>query len=172
MILNNALAVSIYISENAVDEAWKITPLLFQNDRIYNAVSFLKTGQDDFFVRPGEINEIFAKWNQSSKTGFYQRKFENSLQNAFKAIEAIIGDPPKDNKKFFAKIKGIGLDPFEEFGYLSKDPLHVVIPQMNAARDKKAAHGSTKDRIITLGEMMTYQDCAHLIVAAAIKNSF
>ena len=53
---------------------------------------------------------------------------------------------------------------------MNKVLLHTVIREMNEARDKKAAHGSTPHRTITGGELMEYQVCAHLVVWAAIEN--
>jgi len=95
---------------------------------------------------------------------------ENALQNAFKAVEAILGDPPNDDRKFFSKIKAIGLDPNEEVGRVAKTPLHKIIRDMNFARDKKSAHGSTQYRTITVSDLMEYQACARYIILAAIEK--
>jgi len=152
------------------DAAWKITPILVQNEPLYRAVLFLKASQDDFFVWPGQIDEILGNPELAASTGFEQIRLENALQSAFKTVEAVLGDPPKDDLKFFAKIRSIGLDPDEQVGYGDKLPLHEVIRHMNAARDKKAAHGGTPHRTITVGELMEYQACARLVVWAAIEN--
>lgn len=152
------------------DAAWKITPVLRVNERLYRSVCFLKASQDDFFVWPGDIKEVISNPGLTVTTGFEQTNLENALQNAFKAIEAILGDPPKDDNRFFAKIRSIGLEPGMKIGYREKSSLHEVIRRMNEARDKKAAHGSTSYRIITINEMLEYQACARLIVWAAIES--
>lgn len=152
------------------DAAWKITPALRANERLYRSVHFLKASKDDFFVWPGQIEEVISSPESTAATGFEQTKLENALQNAFKAIEAILGDPPKDDTRFLAKIRSIGLDPGEEVGFTEKAPLHTVIRKMNEARDKKAAHGSTSQRIITISEMLEYQTCADLVVWAAVES--
>ena len=152
------------------DAAWKITPVLLQNEELYRAVRFLKASQDDFFVWPGQISGVIDNPDLTASTSFEQIGLENALQNAFKSVEAVLGDPPKDNAKFFAKMVSIGLEPNEEVGYTNKVPLHTVIREMNKARDKKAAHGSTPHRTITGSELMEYQACAHLVVWVAIEN--
>jgi len=104
----------------------------------------------------------------TAKTGFDQVRFESALQNAYKSIEAIIGDPPKNDNKFFSKLRAIGLNPHEEVGYDEKTELHQVIREMNFARDKKAAHGNTKQRTIFVKELMNYQECAAFVIIEAI----
>jgi len=82
------------------DAAWKITPVLVQDESLYRAVLFLEASQDDFFVWPGGIDEVRGNPQSTATTGFEQIRLENALQNAFKAIEAILGDPPKDGQVF------------------------------------------------------------------------
>ena len=56
-----------------------------------------------------------------------------------------------------------------KFGLADK-PIYQVIRDMNDARDKKAAHGSTPNRNITEVELLEYQNCARLIVLGAAKT--
>lgn len=153
-------------SAEAIEAAWRFTPLLLKNESFHRAYRFLKTSQDNFFVWDGEIEDVIDKAQTTAKTSSQQSRFENALQDSFKAIEAILGDPPRDDEKFFKKIESIGLDPHEEFGIEGK-PIHQLIRDMSNARDKKAAHGSTPNREITLGELLEYQNCARLIVLQA-----
>lgn len=153
-------------SGEAIEMAWRLTPLLLKNDRFHHAFRFLKTSQENFFVWDGEIEDVIDKAQTTAKTATQQSRFENALQDSFKAIEAIIGDPPRDDEKFFKKIESIRLDPHEKFG-LEDKPIYQVIRDMSNARDKKAAHGSTPNREITLGELLEYQNCARLIVLQA-----
>ncbi len=161
---------AIYIPEFYIEEAWRITPIIFQNKNLYQAVRFLKASQDDFYIWDGEISEVLAEPQLSAESSLEQSRLENALQNAFKAVESVLGDPPKDDRKFFLKIKDIGLDPYENVGYINKLPLYKVIRDMNEARDKKAAHGTSLKRTITIGEMLEYQTCARYIVLSAIKH--
>lgn len=159
---------AVYFSHYNVEMAWKFTPLLLSNDRFLRAFRFLKTSQENFFVWPRAIDDVVEESDQTPKNVFHQSWFENALQDSFKAIEAIISDPPKDNEKFFRKIISIGLDPNMKFGFTNK-PIYQVIRDMNEARDKKAAHGSTSKRNILIGELLEYQYCARYIVLEAAK---
>jgi hypothetical protein len=151
---------------DAIEMAWNLAPLLLKDNRYHRAFRFLKTSQENFFVWPGEIEDVIDKAQITARNSFEQSRFENALQDSFKAVEAILGDPPKNDERFFRKIEAIGLDPHEFFG-IEERPLYQVIRDMSEARDKKAAHGSTPNRAITLGELLEYQNCARLIVLQA-----
>ena len=153
-------------SNDAVEMAWNLAPLLLKDDRYHRAFRFLKTSQENFFVWSGEIEDVIDKAQTTARNAFEQSRFENALQDSFKAVEAILGDPPKNDERFFRKIEAIGLNPNEIFG-IEERPLHQVIRDMSEARDKKAAHGSTPNRAITIGELLEYQNCARLIVLQA-----
>ena len=63
------------------------------------------------------------------------------------------------------------MDPHEEVGYVEKNPIQRVIRQMNEARDKKAAHGSTPNRRIPNADLLNFQACAEVIVLAALEKA-
>lgn len=96
---------------------------------------------------------------------------ESAFQNAYKAIEAIIGDPGKDrsDRKMKTRLQAIGLDPFESVGYLLKEPLLERFKRYYAMRDSIAAHGSGKmKRPIKMGEIIDLQAMArHILLSYA-----
>jgi len=104
------------------------------------------------------------------ESGWEQSRFENALISSFKVIEAIIGDPPGDDRKFHRKLRSIGVDPHELVGYRDKKPIHEVIREMNIARDKKSADGSTPDRSIAVANMLGYQACSRYVLIYALEN--
>lgn len=163
------LGSSSSLSDYSVELAWKLTPLLFSSDDFLRAYSFIKTSQENFYVWPGQFDEVVDNAHSTAASVFEQSRLENALQDSFKAIEAILGDPPKNNDKFFRKIEAIGIDPNMKFG-LNDEPIYQVIRAMSDARDKKAAHGSTSNRLITIGEMLVFQNCAHLVVLKASEK--
>lgn len=165
----STLGEAFYLSQLHVDAAWKIAPLLVQDEPLYRATRFLKASQEGFHVWAGE-SEVLDHMDCAATTGAEQTSFERALQDAFKAVEAVVGDPPKDDRKFFRKIRKAGLDPHQELGYPDAMELHRVIRDMNEARDKKAAHGSTKPRPITIGELLDYQACARHVVSRAVEH--
>lgn len=157
---------STRFSHIEVERAWMLTPLLFENQQLRHAFRFLKTSQENFFVWPGQIDDIAEEPHQTAENLFQQSRLENALQDSFKAVEAVLGDPPKSDERLFRKIESIGVDPKMEFGFEDK-LIYQVIRDMNFARDKKAAHGSTSDRAITVGELLVFQKCARFLVLKA-----
>jgi hypothetical protein len=151
------------------EAAWRIARVTFADEHLFEATRFLERSHENFYVYPGQIRQVASDPEMVPITSAHQTDFEDALQNAFKAVEAIIGDPPKDERKFFLKLRQIGLDPQEEVGYRTKTPLHQVIRDMNRERDKKSAHGSTRDRTIKAAELLDYQECSRCVVMAAIE---
>lgn len=159
----------IDICDNCIADAWKLTPLLFNRQYIFNAFRFLKTSQDFFYVYPGQYDDILFGEDSSANNANEQSSLEHALQESFKAIEAIIGDPPRNDENFFAKLKSININPFETFGVENK-PIFQVIRDINTARDKKAAHGSTRNRTISTKELFIFQNCARYVISQACEN--
>jgi hypothetical protein len=153
----------------AHEMAWKVAAVTLHNPALFDATRFLHRSHENFSVSPGGISEVMYD-DEPPMTGASQNDFEDALHSAFKAIEAVIGDPPKDDRRFFTKLAQIGVDPHEEAGYREKIPIQKIIRRMNDARDKRAAHGSTRNRSITASELLEFQACADLIVAAAIEK--
>jgi hypothetical protein len=152
------------------ETAWRLLPLLLKREDLFDAARFWKASQDDFFVFPGEVREVLEAADSPPETQRDQTRFETALHNAFKAVEAVVGDPPKSDRKFFARLQSAGLDPHEIVGYENKRELHHIIREMNRARDRKSAHGSTRNRTITLGEMFDFHSCAQYIVSCALET--
>jgi hypothetical protein len=151
------------------EAAWRVATVTFNNETLFDATRFLKRSHDNFYVYPGQIREVACDQEASPPSSSHQTHFEDALHNAFKAIEAVIGDPPRDERKFFDKIKAIGIDPFEPVGYDERRPISTVVRTMNEARDKRSAHGSTRRRTIRPAEVLDFQACAGTIVLAAIE---
>jgi hypothetical protein len=102
---------------------------------------------------------------------------ETAVQDAFKAVEALIGDPPADDSRLARKLANIGVEPdrmigFDRFGHSAHSETVIrKIRKMNLARDKRVAHGATpKPRAVTYYELMDFQECAGFIVSTAVKK--
>lgn len=159
------------ITSSATHEhAWRIAATSFGSPALFDALRFMRRSYDNFYVWPGQIRDVAWDVDGGPNTGSGQSRFEEALHSAFKAIEAIIGDPPRDDRRLFEKLRAIGIDPDEEVGYAEKEKISAVIRSMNTARDKKAAHGSTRNRRILPAELLRYQACAEYIVLAGIEK--
>ncbi len=158
-----------WIFEIYIKAAWKIATVLFENQSLFNGANFLKSSQERFFVWPGQYDEVIGD-TSVARAGWEQAKLEDALFNAYKTIEAVIGDVPKDDRKFFSKLEQVGINPQEIVGYKSKKEIHTVIRDFNEERDKKAAHGKTPNRDIAIGLMFEYQACARFVLITAIES--
>jgi hypothetical protein len=153
------------------EAAWRIAAVTFNDNALFDATRFLKRSHDNFFVNPGQIREVAYDEGATPRTSSEQTDFEDALHSAFKAVEAVIGDPPKDDRKFFAKLKDIGIDPLEEVGFGEKTAISSVIRRMNVARDRRSAHGSTRQRTICPAELLEFQACAEVVILAALEKA-
>jgi hypothetical protein len=131
---------------------------------------YLRRSYENFYAYPGGISEVLWDPERFPTTGTAQTNFEDALQRAFKAIEANIGDPPKDDRRLLAKLTLHGIDPEEPVGYQEKIPIQEMIRRMNDARDKRAAHGSTRNRGIAIGDLLDFQACAEFIVWSELEH--
>ena len=151
--------------------AWRIASVTFRDAALFEATRFLHRSYENFSVSPGGIQEVLDDPNFTPNTGALQNRFEDALHSAFKAVEAVIGDPPKDDRRFFAKLASLGIDPAADSGYLEKIPFERMIRRMNEARDKRSAHGSTRNRRISAADLLDFQTCAEILVLTALEKS-
>ena len=101
------------------EAAWRIVAVTFNDEALFDATRFLKRSHDNFYVYPGQIREVARDRESSARTSSQQTHFEDALQNAFKAVEAVIGDPPRNETRFFEKLRAIGIDPQEQVGFIA-----------------------------------------------------
>ncbi len=163
----SALSIS---DEGSHELAWRIASITFKDVALFEATRFLHRSFECFFVWPGQIDEV-AFDDTPPQSASVRSRYEDALHNSFKAIESIIGDPPKDDRRFSEKLKSIGINGDEEVGYRVKQPISAVIRSMSTARDKKSAHGSTRDRHIRPSELLEFQACARFVVVARLECS-
>ena len=170
---------SATIHQPIVKTAWKLLPVVIL-DPYFDAVHFYQASINDFCFLGDAISEVlYGDISQPVSRSEFARA-ENAVLNAFKAVEAIVGDPPKDDKKFLKKLWEVGIDPSMMVGYMSRgldkgmterEPIAEKIRKMSNVRDKKAAHGSTKsDRRITYFEIMDFQALAEAVVRIALEH--
>jgi len=166
-----ALAAISCTTADVHETAWRIATTSLGNPALFDAMRFIQRSHENFYVAPGGISGVISDPDIHPVSGTLQSNFEDALQNAFKAVEAVIGDPPRDDRRFFEKLREIGIDPHEEVGYTERSPIERVIRQMNAARDKRSAHGSTRNRNISPAELLSFQACAEEVVLAALEKA-
>jgi len=150
--------------------AWRMAPIVYQHEGLFEALRLFHASCKEFCVAPRARGAILNAPPIAPRLASEQSSLENALQNAFKAIEAVLGDPPKSDPKLESKMRSLGLDPKKKVGYGVKVPLRDAIRRMSTARDKKAAHGNTKSRILTEREMLEFSSCAKHVLQQVLEH--
>jgi len=99
---------------------------------------------------------------------------ESAFQNAYKAVEALIGEPGKDrtHKKIRERLIAIGVDPDLPVGYVEKRPITERVMAHHKTRDTVTAHGSGKKRRLRLPDIIDLQALAReLLVSERAYNA-
>jgi len=163
------VAAHYHIWEGQMMRVWELVPAVI-DEPMFGAARHLAASFREFYVFPGEVPEVLGQPGEMPDSANLLTRAENALVNAFKAVEALIGDLPSDDTKFFAKLRSVGVDPFQDVGNRISVPLHQRIRELNRARNKKGAHAKTSATPITYYELMDLQLCARLVVIRALEH--
>lgn len=164
------------VPSRVLDYVWHIVPAVVDNQSFMDAAGFYRESITQAWVADDDVYDIM--WNNSDipSSQVERARVETSYQNAFKAIEAIIGEPPKDRRKLRLKLSRAGINPMEMVGYTlygmkpAKETLLKKIIDMQQTRDKKAAHGKTIiPRTIGYCELKDKQALARHVILIAIE---
>lgn len=166
----DGICISASTASQTIANAWRLAPILDRNKCLMRAVRYLCDSEREFYVYPGEIPGLLADANWIPVTNPQQSLFESALLNAYKAIEAVIGEPPKNEQKLENRLRQFGLNPNERFGDLLPMSLLKTVRCAQHARDHKSAHGGIPLKHVTAGELWQYQTCARHIVVSAIEK--
>ncbi len=148
---------------------WACLPAT-EEERILRALAFLAESHKAVEFSPGapyHFKPLQTGEAPSSMVDLVQ--LETALHAAHKAVEAIVGEPRKDEKRFWWALKRLGFKPDEMVGYEIKAPLRKKIKEMTQARDGRAAHGSyPRTWPLTWVELRDWQACAKHLVFSSI----
>jgi hypothetical protein len=110
-----------YFSPYPLAASWAFCHIAVQNPQINQALAFHSSSVRGFYVYPGELEDAIAQEIHPS----ILPEAETAFQNAYKAIEALVGDPPKDDRKLADKLRRLGIDPQEQVGLRQKKTLQL-----------------------------------------------
>ncbi|MBN1161456.1 MAG: hypothetical protein JXA17_05880 [Dehalococcoidales bacterium] len=179
VIGNNGVGSELYfratqgigVPSQVLDFVWQIIPVMIQSSSIMDAANFYRESIMQAWVPDDDVFEIVCQDSDIPFSQTQRAKIETAYQNAFKAIEAIIGEPPKDKKKIRTKLNNAGLDPDEEIGYSlygmkpGREKFIKKLMDMQKTRDKMAAHGKTTiPRTIDYCELKDKQALAQYVI--------
>lgn len=162
------------VPASSIPPVWRILPVVIR-DPFFDATHYYAASLREFSLF-GDA-ETIADDPSAPVSRKDAVQVESAVQDAFKAVEALVGDPPASDQRLARKLSEIGVDPDEQVGFdrfgNGSHPETVIskIRKMKLARDKRVAHGSTpKPRTVTYYELMDFQECAGFIVSAAVKR--
>lgn len=148
---------------------WACLPAT-EEERILRALVFLAESHKALEFGPGSPYHFKPLQKGEAPTSMVDLvQLETALHAAHKAVEAIVGEPRKDEKRFWWALKKLGFKPNEMVGYEVKAPLMKKIKEMTQARDGRAAHGShPRNWPLTWREVRDWQACAKHLVFSSI----
>lgn len=152
-----------------VADAWRILPAVI-TPGLFDATQFLWASVRAF--NPASVSFLWAPDKACLDTAESTR-LESVAQDAYKAIEALIGDPPAKEAKLRSRMLTRGIDPDQLVGFdeQTREPLIAAVRRLNSYRDKRCAHGSylrrQKLRYIEVYEM---QECARFMLHEAVND--
>jgi hypothetical protein len=156
---------------------WETVPALLIDSGIFDAAHFYQASVREFVFLGDSVREVINNIDSAPTSRYDLTRAENAIQNAFKAIEALIGDPPKDDRRLRSKIKAAGLDPDEQVGRdipecgLASQSILNQVRKLSRIRDTRAAHARTEaNRRITYFEMMDAQELALMFILASAEK--
>ena len=186
IIGNHGIGSEIYFSltdrvgvpKQVLDYVWRVVPHIVENKSVMDAAHFYKESIGGVWVADDDVFNFMVDDSNIPKSQREKARVETAYQNAFKAIEAITGEPPKDKRKLRTRLIEAGINPDENVGYNlygmkpGKETLIKKIVDMHKTRDKMAAHGKTKiPRAIGYCELKDKQALARYIVLSHIENT-
>jgi len=165
---------SVDVGSDVLDQVWHVVPTIMKSKSLMDATNFYRESIMQAWV-PHGVFDIMSNNLDMPPSQAQRVRVETAYQNAFKAIEAIIGEPPKDKRKLRTKLFEAGINPDEKVGYemygmkLGKETLLKKVVDMHQTRDKKAAHGKTNiPRTIGYCELQDKQALARHILLSHI----
>lgn len=171
------LSESIGVPDQVLNEVWRIAPILFNFPYILNASSYYRDSINKIWIADENVFEIIADNQDIPSSQADQAAVETAYQNAYKAIEAIIGEPSTDPKKLRYSLIQSGINFDEIVGCElynmkpSKEKISKKILDMQNNRDKKAAHGKTNiPRTLGYCELKDKQALASYIILKNINS--
>ncbi len=170
-----SLMQSTNVPSQVLDYVWHIVPAIVDSKSVMDAANFYRESTGQVWVADDDVYEFMCDNSDMPPSQTQSARIETAYQNAFKAIEAIIGEPPKDEEKIRMKLRSAGINPDEEVGYNlygmkpGKEPLLKKLMDMQQARDKKVAHGKTgTPRTIGYCELKDKQALARYVILSHI----
>jgi hypothetical protein len=161
----------VIIAERDTATIFYLLPFVLQNEDLFNACSFFRSCCSEFSFMDGVVDEVLYEPRQEPKNEVERLALEHLVLQAFRTVEAIVGEPGNNVKRFRDRLKACGIDHNERVGFPGhpKQRLEDRIRWLQYARDSAAAHGRRRRRNpFTLLEAMEAQHLANSVLDRAL----
>jgi hypothetical protein len=165
-----------YLPTDVLTRVWELAPVTTRSP-FFEALHFYGESLRAFCFLGDDIAEVLSDRLAGPLSRQDQVRAERAVENAFKAIEAMIGEPPKRQDRLRRKLEEAGVSPDELIGWQwfgqgpPPEPLFTKVKALHQARDKRAAHAKTPQRSpFTYYEIMDSQGCAQVVLVRALEH--
>jgi hypothetical protein len=169
--LRERLGSCIFIAEWHTATIFYLLPFVLQNEDLFNACSFFRSCCSEYSFMDGVVREVLDEPKREPENEIERLAFEHVVLQSFRTVEAIVGEPGNNLKRFHQRLEAWGLKPNERVGFPGhpKRKLEDRIRWLQHARDSAAAHGKRRrSKPFTLFEAMEAQHLAHAILQRAL----
>lgn len=140
----------------------------WEDSKVYKAISFLYKSVKELGVDLCDWRE--NGYDESFETYINDGARESAFQNAYKAVEAILGDLGGERKRenrIIMRLRDVGINPNRHMS-LRGETLKELLAKYALTRDKITAHGSVSKRRLPLAEIIGLQADARYILLKSI----
>jgi hypothetical protein len=158
-----------FVNDVGFGLAWALTPTVLESQWLHDALAFYSASIRRFFVWDVDIPNYFENDLLGAKRAELALA-EGAFQDAYKSIEAVVGDPGNHRDRFLARLEARGIPHDELIGFETKRSVFETIRKLNKIRDKRSAHGGTQNRGLSVLEVSECQYCAQFVIQSALDH--
>jgi hypothetical protein len=169
--LKRRLGTLIVIPRSALASIFYLLPFVLGSEDLYNACAFFRSCCSDYNLMDGVVSDVLHEPRREPENERERLALENVVLQSFRTVEAIVGEPGKDEKRFHARLEAWGLSHRERVGFPGKRKkrLEDRIRWLQSARDSAAAHGKRRRTTpFTMFEAMEAQHLADAVLHRAL----
>jgi hypothetical protein len=169
--LFNRLSSCFVTTDQATATVFYLLPFVLQNENLFNACMFFRSCCSEYSFMDGVVRDVLDEPKQGPEDEIERLAFEHVVLQSFRTVEAVIGEPGKNVKRFRQHLQRWGIDYKERVGFPGhkKYMLEDRLRWLQSARDSATAHGRRRRPTpFTLFEVMEAQHLADLILNRAL----
>jgi hypothetical protein len=167
-MLSSEIMTCSFVSDVAFGLAWALTPKVLEFQWLHDALAFYSASIRRFFVWDVDIPNFFENDPILGAKRTELALAEGAFQDAYKSIEAVVGDPGNFGDRFLSRLEARGISHGELVGFENKRSVLETIRVLNEIRDKRSAHGGTPQRGISILDVSECQRCAEFVIQSSL----